>query len=176
MCNEDSEPLCLCGRWEISKMCVTHRKPVGMSGTSTEERSALWRVRHSREGREVNAWLRVNPDSVSKLCSWFHRKRVHRKDEARVQALKDLNTRPDTIKLLGENIGKTSSYIIHTNVFLGHSSKVRSVSQDKRYKGKNKQKEANKSYKLFYNKRNHQQKDNLWTGRKYLQIIQPARA
>ena len=157
-------------------MCVTHRKPVGRSGSSTEERSALCRVRHSREGREVNAWLRVNPDSVSKMCSWFHRKRVHRKDEARVQALKDLNIRPDTIKLLGENTGKTFSYIIHTNVFLGHSPKVRSVSQDKRNKSKNKQKEPNKSYKLLYSKTNHKQKNNLWTGRKYLQIIQPARA
>ena len=136
-------------------MCVTHRKPVGRSGSSTEERSVLCRVRHSREGREVNAWLRVNPDSVSKMCSWFHRKRVHRKDEARVQALKDLNIRPDTIKLLGENTGKTFSYIIHTNVFLGHSPKVRSVSQDKRNKSKNKQKEPNKSYKLLYSKTNH---------------------
>ena len=157
-------------------MCVTHRKPVGRSGSSTEERSALCRVRHSREGREVNAWLRVNPDSVSKMCSWFHRKRVHRKDEARVQALKDLNVRPDTIKLLGENTGKTFSYIIHTNVFLGHSPKVRSVSQDKRNKSKNKQKEPNKSCKFLYSKTNHKQKDSLWTGRKYLQIIQPARA
>ena len=124
----------------------------------------------------MNAWLRVNPDSVPKMCSWFHRKRVHRKDEARVQALKYLNIRPDTIKLLGENISKTFPYIIHINVFLGHFPKVRSVSQDNRYKSKNKQKEPNKSYKLWYSKRNHQQKDNLWTGRKYLQIIQPARA
>ena len=38
--------------------------------------------------------------------------------------LKALNTRRDTIKLLEENIGKTSSVINHSNVFLGQSPKA----------------------------------------------------
>ena len=38
--------------------------------------------------------------------------------------LKDLNTRHDTIKFLGENIGKTFSDINLTNVFLGQSPKA----------------------------------------------------
>ena len=41
--------------------------------------------------------------------------------------LKDLNTRHDTIKFLGENIGKTFSDINCTNIFLGQSSKAREI-------------------------------------------------
>ena len=38
--------------------------------------------------------------------------------------LKDLNIRPDILKLLEENIGKTFSDINHTNVLLGQSPKA----------------------------------------------------
>ena len=38
--------------------------------------------------------------------------------------LKDLNTRCDTVKLLGENIDKTLSDINHSNVFLDQSPKA----------------------------------------------------
>ena len=41
--------------------------------------------------------------------------------------LKDLNTRHDTIKFLGENKGKTFSDINCTNIFLGQSSKAREI-------------------------------------------------
>ena len=41
-----------------------------------------------------------------------------------LKLLKDLNIRPDTIKLLKENIGKTFSDINPSNVFLGQSPKA----------------------------------------------------
>jgi len=41
--------------------------------------------------------------------------------------LKDLKVRQDTIKLPGENIGKTFSDISHTNVFLGQSPKATEI-------------------------------------------------
>ena len=41
--------------------------------------------------------------------------------------LKDLNLRQDTIKLLGENIGKTFSDINLTNVSLGQSPKATEI-------------------------------------------------
>ena len=55
---------------------------------------------------------------------------------------KDLNIRHDTINLLDVNIGKTFSYINHTNIFLS------SVSQGNRNKYKNKQISVDKLIKL----------------------------
>ena len=60
----------------------------------------------------------------------------------------------DTIKLLGELLGKTFSDIKHTNVFLGQSPKaieikIRSVSQGNRNKNKDKQIGPNQTYELF---------------------------
>ena len=41
--------------------------------------------------------------------------------------LKDLNIRPDTIKLLEENIGRTLSDINHSNIFFNTSPKVMEI-------------------------------------------------
>ena len=38
--------------------------------------------------------------------------------------IKDLNVRPDTIKLLEENIGRTHFVINHSNIFLDQSPRV----------------------------------------------------
>ena len=45
--------------------------------------------------------------------------------------VKDLNARPEIIKLLEENIGKTFSDINHTNVFLGWSLKAKKAKINK---------------------------------------------
>ena len=41
--------------------------------------------------------------------------------------IKDLNVRPDTIKLLEENKGRTLSDINHSHIFLGPSLKVKEI-------------------------------------------------
>ena len=61
--------------------------------------------------------------------------------------LKDLNIRHDTIKLLEENIGKISSDINCTSVFLGQSPKAIEI--------KSKQMKPNQIYKNLYSKGNH---------------------
>ena len=43
--------------------------------------------------------------------------------------IKDLNVRPDTIKLLEENIGRTLFDIDRSNIFLDPSSRVMEIKQ-----------------------------------------------
>ena len=45
--------------------------------------------------------------------------------------IKGLNVKPDTIKLLEENIGRTLIDINHTNIFLDPSSKVMAIKTNK---------------------------------------------
>ena len=41
--------------------------------------------------------------------------------------IKDLNVRPDTVKLLEENIGKTLPGISHSNIFLDPSPRIKGI-------------------------------------------------
>ena len=79
--------------------------------------------------------------------------------------LKDLNIRQDTTKLLEENTGKAFGGINFSNIFL--------ISQSNIYIYK--QMDSNQACKLFCSKKKPQTKwkDNLWTGGKYLQMMQP---
>ena len=45
--------------------------------------------------------------------------------------IKTLNVRPDTIKLLEENIGRTHSDINHSNIFFDPSSRVMEIKINK---------------------------------------------
>ena len=47
------------------------------------------------------------------------------------KCFKDLNVRPDTIKLLEENIGRTHSDINHSNIFFDPSSRVMEIKINK---------------------------------------------
>ena len=65
--------------------------------------------------------------------------------------IEDLNMRPESIKLLEENIGSTLFDISLSNVFFG------SVSSGNKKKGKNKQMGLNQTEKLLHNKGNYLQ-------------------
>jgi len=54
--------------------------------------------------------------------------------------------------------------------------KTPNISQGNKNKSKNKQMEPNQIYKLSHSRWNYKQNDNLWTGKKYLQTMQPIRA
>ena len=85
--------------------------------------------------------------------------------------LKDLNIRHDTIKLLEENIGKTFSDIYCSNIFLGQSPKATEI------KAKiNNGNQSNLQAFAQQRKPSTKQKDNLWAGRKYLQMMHTTRA
>ena len=69
--------------------------------------------------------------------------------------IKDLNVRPDTIKLLEENIGKTFSEINPTNVFLGQFTKAIEIEQ----KQTNGTKSNLQAFFFFHSKGNHKQNE-----------------
>ena len=81
--------------------------------------------------------------------------------------IKDLNVRPNAVKLLEENIGKKLQDIGFDNYFLDMTSK--NIGN----KSKNRQMELCQSSKLLCLKGNNQQseKSTYRKGRKYLQII-----
>ena len=80
--------------------------------------------------------------------------------------LKDLNIRHDTIKLLGENIGKTFSDINHINVFLDQSPKAIEI------KTKINKWDLIKLTSFCIEKETYTKR----TGRKYLQTMRQTRA
>ena len=81
--------------------------------------------------------------------------------------LEDLNIRHDAIKLLEENIHKTFSDINLSNVFLGQSPKA--IAKINKW-------DLIKLTSFCTAKEIIKRKDNLGTGRKYLQMMRPTRA
>ena len=51
--------------------------------------------------------------------------------------IKDLNIRPDTIKLLEENIGRMPFDINHSNILFDPSPRIRSIKNKNKLKGHN---------------------------------------
>ena len=49
--------------------------------------------------------------------------------------IKDLNVRPDTAKLIEENIGRTISNINHSNIFFNLSARITKIKPKKFLKG-----------------------------------------
>ena len=71
------------------------------------------------------------------------------------KCIKDLNVRPNTIKLLEENIGRTRYDINHSKILLDPTS------QRNGNKNKNKQMGPNETSKLLHSKRNHKEDEKI---------------
>ena len=78
--------------------------------------------------------------------------------------IKDLNVRPETIKLLEENIGRTLFDINCSNIFLDLSPKAKEI------KAKINKWDLMK-HKSFFTKKETNKNYNLLNGRKYLEMI-----
>ena len=72
-----------------------------------------------------NKWCCENWTAVCKTKTLEHSLTPHTKIKSKW--IKNLNTRPDTIKLLGENIGRTPFDINHSNTFLDPSPTVMDI-------------------------------------------------
>ena len=80
--------------------------------------------------------------------------------------IKDLNVRPENIKLLEENIGKTFSDINHSRIFYDPFPRIMEI------KAKINKWDLIKPKSFCIAKQTiNTMKDKLWTGRKYLQMI-----
>ena len=75
--------------------------------------------------------------------------------------IKDLNIRPDTIKLLEENTGRTLFDTNHSSIFSNLSPRVVEI------KPKINKWDLIKLKKLLHSKGNHKQKSNSQNGRKF---------
>ena len=64
-------------------------------------------------GRNIDQWNKIESPEINP-CTYGHL--IFDKGGKNIQWIKDLNVRPETIKLLEENIGKTLSDIHHSGI------------------------------------------------------------
>ena len=122
----------------------------------------LWQRRKEKSLSSKWYWKRCTASHESMKLEHTFAQKINSK------WLKELNTRHGTIKLLEENMSFSD---------INHTKFLRSISQSNRNKSKNKQMGLHQTYKLLYSKGNHKQnKKTTKNGRKYLQMMQLARA
>ena len=78
-----------------------------------------------RKDSLFNKWCWVNWMATCKLMKLEHSLTPYRKINSKW--IKDLNVRPDTIKLLKKNIGRTFSHINHSNIFFDPPPRVMKI-------------------------------------------------